>query len=112
MKNYKLKLHGLIVIAIIFLTSVTYLNFTPYDSKKDEVYDPSYFTDDKYTYEEGRDKTKVEILSKQHFRCNKCKTEITINNIDNSMLSYIQPLDIGGNTIQNLQVVCKHCFQY
>lgn len=64
-------------------------------------------------YKKSYNPTKVEILSNQHFRCNQCKKEILINDIDNSTkLSYIQPINIGGNNINNLQVLCNNCFMH
>ena len=53
---------------------------------------------------------KVELLNKQNFTCNKCKRDIDINDKYNIKLSYIYPIEVGGNNTNNLQIVCNNCY--
>tara|TARA_B100000941_G_C28416450_1_gene506367 strand:- start:198 stop:629 length:432 start_codon:yes stop_codon:yes gene_type:complete len=59
------------------------------------------------------DNIKVKLANRQNLRCLSCHNPIGLRDIDSYKLSYITPLQYGGqNDISNLKLMCPSCFQF
>jgi hypothetical protein len=56
---------------------------------------------------------KYKIADKQNLRCLSCKNNIVLEELNSYKLSYITPLEFGGqNTPENLKLLCPTCFEF
>ena len=59
------------------------------------------------------DNIKYQVANKQNLRCPSCKNPISLRDLETYKLSYITPLNFGGQNDQsNLKLMCPTCFQF